>query len=100
MKQAEDLLDVLKLTKSSISKASPIAAFQQIEDQFKKTLEAEKKARADTVDEGSLVEQSQDIRAEVAENVEDKLQEVNDNLQQTKSELDDVKDQVDMIALS
>jgi len=97
---AADLLDILKMSNKQISHASPIAAMQQIEEYYRNSVEAKDKARADTLEDGSLVEQSQEIRAAVAASVDDKLQEVNDNLEQTKSELADVKEKVDEITLS
>ena len=58
------------------------AAYQQVEENYQKAVIAEKKASADTVADGSLVEQSKNIRAEVKASVDDKLLEVQNNIEQ------------------
>jgi len=97
---SNNLLDALKTDKNSISKSSPIAAYQQVEENYQKAVIAEKKASADTVADGSLVEQSKNIRAEVKASVDDKLLEVQNNIEQTQLALNEVKEKVDNITLS
>jgi len=100
LKIAEDLYEVLKITKSSISKASPITAFQNIEELHKQASDAVNQATSDTLDDGSLVEQSENVRAQVEASKSDKEQELSNNLQQTKEALIEVELKVDEITLS
>ena len=58
------------------------AAFNEVEQAAEASMEAERAAKAATTDEGSLVQQSQEVRAEVEEEYADKKREFDDKLQQ------------------
>lgn len=59
-----------------------LASFKLIEDAEEKSRNAEKKARAATTDDGSAVEQSQTLREEIEDIIEEKKIEFDDKLQQ------------------
>ncbi|XP_039249987.2 laminin subunit beta-1-like [Styela clava] len=100
LNQMREKLDGLKEEKRNISKASPAAAYKQVEDAAQRSENAERAAKAATTEPGSLVKQSEDVRAEVELTFASKLEEFDDKRQQVEADLEDNKAKVEELSLA
>lgn len=100
LNQVQGHLEELKEDKKNISKASPAAAYKQVEDAAERSLVAERKAEAATTEDGSLVKQSEDIRMEIELQYANKLAEFGDKRIQVEENLTSNKQNVDALSLA